>query len=148
MADHPSTDTGAYADAALQAALEENGVADPRGILRNRLRSLRGTAHFDRAVAHYRDVLVPGVSDGTLDPLEAWLEYARLVAGCAPGREVAIDADGREGADGGAVASLLLHIPEERGAPVTPLRAPAAPSAAQAATVALLVEGRTRLPEA
>ncbi|HSM35325.1 MAG TPA: hypothetical protein VK837_02925 [Longimicrobiales bacterium] len=139
-------DAGPAADAALQQALEEHGVADPRGVLRDRLRALRGTAHFERAVAHYRDVLVPGVADGTLDPLEAWLEYARLVAGCVPGREVAIDADGRDGADASAAASLLLHIPEERGAPVTPLRAPAAPSAAQSATVALLVEGRTRLP--
>jgi hypothetical protein len=134
------------ADRKLEEALEGSGVADPRGALRDRLRRLRGTPHFDRAVSHYQEVLVPGVAHGSLDPLDAWLEYARLVAGAAgPGREVVIDAEGREAAGATGPAALLLHFPDERGAPVTPLRVPAAPSAAQRATLALLVEGRTRL---
>jgi hypothetical protein len=134
------------ADRRLENALEGSGVGDPREALRGCLRRLRGTSAFDNAVAHYRDVLVPGVADGSLDPLEAWLGYARLVAGGVPGREVAIDGEGREGADAAEPGSLLLHVPEERGAPVTPLRAPAEPSPAQRATLMLLVEGRTRLP--
>lgn len=134
------------ADGALQEALDREGIADPRGPLRDRLRTMRGTAHFDRVVEHYQEALLPGVADGTLEPLAAWLEYARLVAGVAPGRETAIDAQGRESADPSDSATLLLHVPEEKGAPVTPLRAPADPSPAQRATFALLVEGRTRLP--
>jgi len=133
------------ADSALQAALEREGIADPRGPLRDRLRALRGTAHFDRAVAHYQEALLPGVADGTLEPIAAWLEYARLVAGVAPGRETAIDGQGRDGGEASDSAVMLLHVPEERGAPVTPLRVPAEPSPAQRATFALLVEGRTRL---
>lgn len=134
------------ADRALQAALERDGIADPRGPLRDRLRGLRGTAHFDRVVAHYQEVLLPGVAEGTLRPLAAWLDYARLVAAVVPGRETAVDAEGREGDAASDPAVLLLHVPEEKGAPVTPLRVPADPSPAQRATLALLVEGRTRLP--
>lgn len=134
------------ADRRLEETLERERIADPRESLRARLRALRGTAHFDRAVAHYQEALLPGVANGTLDPLAAWLEYGRLIAGAAPGREVAVDVDGRDGAELADPASLLLHVPEERGAPVTPLRAPADPSPAQRATLALLVEGRTRLP--
>ncbi|HUF90165.1 MAG TPA: hypothetical protein VMR66_09310 [Gemmatimonadota bacterium] len=133
------------ADRRLEEALERERIADPREPLRTRLRALRGTSHFDRAVAHYQEALLPGVANGTLDPLAAWLEYARLIAGAAPGREVAVDVEGRDGAEVADPASLLLHVPEERGAPVTPLRAPADPSPAQLATLALLVEGRTRL---
>lgn len=143
------------ADRRLEEALAGSGLADPRDGLRERLRGLRGTPAFDDAVGYYRDVLVPGVSDGSLDPLEAWLAYARLVAGaCGRGREVAIDAEGREvgvaaggtGSEASGPPPLLLHLPEERGAAVTPLRVPAEPSAAQRAALMLLVEGRTRLP--
>lgn len=131
---------------ALQEALDRERIADPRESLRDRLRALRGTAHFDRVVAHYQEALLPGVAEGTMEPLDAWLEYARLVAGVAPGRETAIDVQGREGADPSDPATLLLHVPEEKGAPVTRLRAPADASPAQRATLALLVDGRTRLP--
>jgi hypothetical protein len=147
MSARSDQDPQAAADRALQEALERGGIADPRGPLRDRLRALRGTAHFDRVVAHYQEVLVPGVAEGALDPLSAWLDYARLVAGVSPGREAAIDAHGREGGEPAEAATLLIHLPEERGAPVTALRAPADPSPAQQATLALLVEGRTRMPE-
>ncbi len=142
------------ADRRLEAALAGSGIGDPREVLRGCLRRLRGTPAFDRAVAHYKEVLVPGVADGSLDPLDAWLDYARLVAAASgEGREVTIDAEGREvaiaaereGGSGTDPAGLLLHVPEERGAPVTPLRVPAEPSPAQSATLMLLVEGRTGL---
>ncbi|MEN8376031.1 MAG: hypothetical protein ABFS34_11330 [Gemmatimonadota bacterium] len=130
------------ADRRLAMALEEGGVADPREALRARLRTLKGSAAFAEAVRHYQEVLVPGVADGSLEPLAAWLDYARLLARAAgPGREVALDMEGRESADG----ALLLHIPQERGAPVTPLRVPGEPSPAQKAALMLLVERRSRL---
>jgi hypothetical protein len=130
------------ADRRLAAALEEGEVADPHGPLRRRLKSLKGSPAFDEAVRHYQEVLVPGVADGSLEPLAAWLDYARLLARTAgPGREVALDVEGRVSADG----LLLLHIPEERGAPVTPLRVPGEPSPAQKAALMLLVERRSRL---
>lgn len=133
------------ADRLLEEALAREGLADPRDALRRRLRALRGTAAFDRAVAHYQEVLLPGVGSGSLDPVEAWVDYARLVAGDG-GREVGIDGEGREGGEPADPGTLLLHLPGDRSGPVTPLRTPARPTAAQAATLALLVEGRTRLP--
>jgi hypothetical protein len=124
-------------DRLLSDALAARGLADPRGALRARLRALRGSPLFDRAVARYQEVLTPGIEDGTLDPVEAWVDYARLLAGDG-GREVVIDVEGREGADPEDNSALLLHLPRDRSDPATPLRAPAEPSAAQAATLALL----------
>ncbi|HEX9887772.1 MAG TPA: hypothetical protein VGA70_14840 [Longimicrobiales bacterium] len=106
------------ADRILDEAIQASGARDPREFYRERLRELKQTdvTAYDRAVAHYRDVLVPGVARGDLEPLTAWTEYGRTLAELeAPGRTVVIDGTGRARpyeppADRDA---LILHLPDE-----------------------------------
>jgi hypothetical protein len=135
------------ADARLVAALEaEAAPADPRPLFRPVLRYLRERepAAFDRAIAHFEEVLVPAVA-GDADPLRTWVEYGLLLAGAlGAGRTVAVDHTGRARSidDVTTARELVLHIPEAEAAPVLVLRQPAACSPAQVATMELLVAGR------
>lgn len=137
----------AEADARLARALEGSGLADPREPLRRRLRELKGTPAYDEAVRHFEERLVPGVAGGELEPLSAWLDFARHVARLAgDGREVAVDRTGRASPHEGDLPSgaMLLHLPRSDADPALPLRVPREPSAAQRAALDLLVEGRLR----
>lgn len=138
------------ADRRLGAALEARSVRDPRAWCRAHLRTLKDDdpERYREAVEYYESELLPGIAEGRLDPVDAWLEYAgRLAALRAPGRMVAVDRTGGSGGAEGADPSeaLLLHLPDRPTAAVgaaMPVSAPAEMSAAQQATYDLLVEGK------
>lgn len=143
-------DPKAEADARLDAALARAEVRDPRPLFRPVLKHLRerDPDAFGRALGHYETVLVPAVAAGA-DPMGAWLQYGlQLAAAMGPGRTVAVDATGRAvtleqaGVAAAAGGALVLHLPDDDTAPVLVLRYPGSSSAAQDATVELLVAGR------
>lgn len=137
------------ADALLDDALADAGARDPREFYRTRLRELRekDRGAYDRAVAWYKDELLPSIVDGA-DPLAAWTEYGRTLAELhGPGRTVAIDSRGRAvpyeaPADR---AHLVLHLPDAGRDPAHLVGLPLELSDAQRATYEWLVQGRNRL---
>lgn len=136
------------ADARLEDALARRGLRDPRPRLRSRLRELRDTPVFADLVRRYEEELVPGVAAGELDPVEAWMDFARRFPEAAGGgREVAVDPTGRAAPASSPLPDdrLILFLPEADRQRVLPLRVPAELSAAQSATLDLLVEGRLTL---
>ena len=66
-------DQVARADRLLEEALERTGARDPRDYYRERLRELkqRDEQGYERAVQHYREVLVPAIAVDGEDPLAA-----------------------------------------------------------------------------
>lgn len=137
------------ADALLDEALAASGARDPREFYRTRLKALRETdrSAYDRAVAWYRDELLPSIVDGA-DPLAAWTEYGRTLAELhGPGRTVAVDPAGSATpytppAD---PSHLVLHLPEASREPALLVGLPLDLSPAQRATYDWLVQGRHRL---
>lgn len=134
------------ADERLESALPGTGLRDPRPFYRPVLKHLRDrdADAFARALDHFESVLVPALAAGA-DALEGWLDYGVLLADAVgPGRLVEVDGTGRARAvgDPASAAGLLLHLPDDPGAPALLLRYPAASSPAQDATVELLVAGR------
>ena len=140
------------ADRLLQTALESHGARDPREFYRAQLRELReldGEA-YGRAVAYYRDTLLPSIAEGAVEPLQAWAAYGRTLAELrAPGRTVAVDGTGRSrDLDGpGELAELVLHLPEDRRVRAILVSLPPELTAAQRATYDWLVSGRQKLRE-
>jgi hypothetical protein len=139
------------ADRRFQAALESSGARDPRDFYRKALKELRevNPDGYDRAVIHFREVLVPAVARGESDPLWAWREYGRLIAELTTGgRTVAIDGSGRSHPyqSDAPMDRLVLHLPDARGGRAILVSLPPTPSPAQRATYDLLVAGKHRLP--
>jgi len=139
------------ADRRFEVALESSGARDPRDFYRKALRELRegNPAGYDRAVIHFRDVLVPTVASGESDPLWAWREYGRLIAELTTvGRTVAIDESGRSQPfqSDSPLDQLVLHLPDAKGGRAILVSLPPTPSPAQRATYDLLVAGKHRLP--
>lgn len=131
-------------------AFARSGWADPRADYRAMLRRLReqSATLFSSAVADYEDAVVGRLSDAEADPVAAWLAYGvRLAGWAAGGRTVRIDAEGRRSDTTGGfdTPSLLLQLPAEESGRAMVVAAPREPSAAQAATIALLVDGRLAL---
>ncbi|HSH46361.1 MAG TPA: hypothetical protein VK966_11010 [Longimicrobiales bacterium] len=142
----PGKDLRSRADARLDAALTRSPHRDPRPGLRAVLKALRGRdpATFEEAIRHFEETLIPAVA-GEADPLGAWLEYARVLARLAgEGRAVAVDGFGRAkpAPDGPAPDALVLHLPDDAGAPAVPLQYPRETTPAQEASIELLVLGR------
>lgn len=138
----------AEADRRLEEALEVHGARDPREFYRERLRDLKqaDTEAYERAVTYYRETLLPSIASGARDPLDAWTEYGRTLAGAlAPGRTVRIDRSGRARAyDAPERSDLILQIPEQKGGRALLIALPARLSPAQKATYDVLVSGKTR----
>lgn len=140
-------DPKARADAALDAAVWDGRLADPRPFYRPALKYLRERepAGFREALRHFEEVLVPAVAAGA-DPAQEWRRYGQLLAEqMGAGRTVAVEPSGRarQAAEGGAAAdSLVLHLPDAADAPPLVLSYPVDPSPAQGATFELLVLGR------
>lgn len=138
-------------DRRTDEAFARSGWRDPRLDYRDLLRRLkeRDETSFRNAVHDYEAEVVERLSDPATDPVAAWLEYgARLAALVGGGRTVAIDRDGRSSEAPGAtpgVGTLLLHLPANAGAGGIVVACPREPSDAQAATIALLAEGKTAL---
>ncbi|MGD2121293.1 MAG: hypothetical protein PVJ76_06100 [Gemmatimonadota bacterium] len=144
--------TRSEADRRFLSALEETGARDPRDYYRKALRGLKeSNPHgYQKAVGYYQEVLVPSITKGEVEPLRAWRDYGRLIAEVtAPGRTVAIDETGRASPFHPEVPmeTLVIHLPEARGARALLVSLPPTPSAAQRATYELLIAGRHRLSE-
>lgn len=134
-------DSGTDAAARLEAALVEGGFADPRPALRERLRVLRDTnpSAFEHAKTRYETVVREAATGDVLDP---WIEYGTYLGQMTgEGRLFRIDETGR-----GApyepplgVGAMVLHLPDDAGAPALAIAMPREPTAAQQATHDLLV---------
>lgn len=141
-------DLRARADARLDEAAASRGYADPRPPLRDLLRDLkeRHPAAFSTARQHFEQQVVPGLA-AAADPLAEWVDYARFLASLTTaGRLLAVDATGlaapyRVPEPG----QLILFVPEDTAFPVVVAAAPADPSAAQRATLDLLVQRKLSL---
>lgn len=135
-------------DRRLEAGFAEAELADARVGFRERLRDLKSTQPeaFDRAVDYYENTVAPAILQGG-SPLETWVEYGRHLGTLSDeGRLMTIDSTGRA-ADWVApvrAGELVLFVPES-GRNALVVVAPTAPSAAQSATIQLLVEGRLSL---
>lgn len=141
------------ADARFEEALEDRGARDPRDYYRKRLKALKGRdpGAYREAVTHYEERLIPSIASGEADPLEAWIEYGRLIADlAAPGRAVEVDARGRtrEYSPPPGEGALILHLPHETKDRALLVGLPAEPTPAQEATYRLLVAGKQKLPDA
>jgi len=140
------------ADRRLEEALERGGARDPREFYRDRLRDLKGAdpRGYEKAVAYYRDTLLPSVASGEAEPLAAWTEYGRRLAeALAPGRTVSIDGSGRAlpYQPPPAPDRLILHLPDEKGARALLVGLPPDLTPAQRATYDVLIRGRQKLPD-
>jgi hypothetical protein len=138
----------AHAEARLEAAAARLGLADPRPALRERLRQLRDTQPelFRRAIEHYEATVLPALTDD--EPLAGWLEYGRFIGQLTGnGRLTAIDADGRAAPHRppAGAGMVVLFLPEDTAVGALLVAAPLQPSAAQQATIQLLVERKLSL---
>jgi hypothetical protein len=136
-------ETRARAEARLADAAAALGLDDPRQPYRRRLRELRETRPeaFDTAIGHYEQHVLPSLAAG--DPIEAWLEYGRFLAALSSAAELTvIDASGRARPHAPPLAaqSLALFMPADTAVPPLVAAVPARPSAAQKATLDLLVD--------
>ncbi len=140
------------ADELFERALEQADARDPREFYRDRLRELKASDadSYQRAVAYYRDELLPSIVDATADPIEAWLAYGcKLAALTAPGRTVEIDPSGRAHAYQPPTPGdrMVVHLPDGKGWRALVVGIPKALTTAQQATYDLLVSGRQKLRE-
>lgn len=147
-----SEDVTAQADRKLEEALDREGARDPREFYRQRLRDLKhaNAEGYAKAVAYYRDTLIPNVASGAADPLEAWTEYGRRLAqSLTPGRTVAVDGTGRAHPYVAPAPRdhLVLHLPDGKGGRALLVGLPAELTAAQRATYDVLVSGKLKLRE-
>lgn len=131
----------------LTDAARALGLADPRPPYRERLRLLRQTQPeaFASAIQHYEQRVLPELAAD--DPVPVWVEYGRYLGSLtSEGSVTRVDEQGRATAwTAEAPAALVLFIPEETAGEVLVLCQPMAPTAAQQATMALLVERRLSL---
>jgi hypothetical protein len=140
------------ADHRLEEALEREGARDPREFYRARLRELKGTdpEGYEKAVAYYRETLLPEIAAGDAEPLTAWTEYGRrLAAAVAPGRTVCVDGSGRAFPyeSPPSLDRLILHLPDEKGSRALLVGLPPVLTPAQRATYDVLIQGRQKPTE-
>ena len=132
------------ADRRFAEMLERTGLPDPRDRYRGWLRQLREQDEpaFRMALEYFEQRLVPAVASAESDPVREWTEYGlRLAQRLQPGSPVRIDGSGRSrSADASApLDELVLHLPTSTREKALPVRIPPLPSAAQQATLQLLV---------
>jgi hypothetical protein len=125
------------------------GLADPREAYRRLLvdTKARDVAAFARATSHYKERVLPALA-GDADALDTWIDYGRYLGELAgEGSMQSVDATGRATAFRSPLAAgtLVLYLMDggTRGSFVAVQ--PRDLSAAQQATIALLVEGRLDL---
>lgn len=129
-------------------AMERSGARDPRDFYRGRLKALRekDADAYRRAVAHHETSLIPAIASGEADPVQAWLEFGRLLATLfADGETVQIDPSGRSTPYAQPVPGdrLVLHLPLSSREPAIPVGLPPTLSPEQRATYDLLVSLKT-----
>lgn len=138
------------AEERFSRALAEAEARDPREYYRARLKALREADPdaYARAVKHYGETLIPSIASGEAEPLEAWLDYGRLIAALTEeGRTVVIDRDGTAWPYEPPISpdKLVLHLPDNERVKALPVGLPARLSQAQQATYDLLVVGKQKL---
>lgn len=140
------------ADAHFARQLGETGSRDPREFYRQLLRELKDAdaEAYEEMVNRYRSGVAEPIEKGADNPLALWLSFGIEVANrLHPGRTMVIGEDGR----GRSFEpppdhrQLLLHLPDDARTRAIPVGIPPEPTPAQSATLDLLVQGRTRLPE-
>ncbi len=134
---------GDRAEAAYADAIAERGLADLRPACRALLRRLKTTApdRYAEGVQRYEEDLVPAVAGGSVDPVDAWLEYGTWLAGqLSAGRAVGIDPTGRSTPLSGPLPAgwMALYLPDKDQQPAVLLAAPARLTPPQDTTRALL----------
>jgi hypothetical protein len=148
---HPgmASETRRKSDDRLERACAAAGLTDPRETYRDLLRDLRGRDpdSFARASGHYQSEVLPRLA-GDAEPIDTWIEYGRVLGELgANGRMYSIDATGLADVYRPPYArhSLVLFVPDDgtRGSFVAAM--PITPTAAQSATVDMLVHGRLSL---
>jgi hypothetical protein len=142
----------AAADRRLEEVLAATGARDPRPACREVLREIRrrNEGDYAAAVSDFRDTVLRGIAVEGADPVRTWIEFGvRLAERLAPGRPVVVDGEGRARsyASPPDARELILHLPNDRGARAVPVALPTSSTAAQRATVELLVHGRVKLSE-
>jgi hypothetical protein len=143
-----STELRTHAEARLAAAAAALGLADPRQPYRDRLKQLRQSQPeaFERAVAHYERDVLPLLAGEA--PLDGWVEYGRFLGQLTSnGRLTAIDASGRATPFRPPLQSdlVVLFLPDDTAAEALITAVPALPSAAQQASLDLLVHRKLAL---
>lgn len=138
---------GQGVDERLAAGFAERGLEDSRDAYRQRLRELKATHReaFERAVAEYETVRSRIEADE--DAVDTWIEFGGMLAGLTDSGELlSIDPTGRAWAYGAPAPPdhMILFVPETGRAAFVAAK-PLKPTAAQQATVELLVEGRLAL---
>jgi len=138
------TDVRERAERRFEEALRTSGARDPREFYRSRLRSLKESdpEAFRKGLAYFEETLLPTVAREETDPLGAWMEYGRYLAGLsAEGETVQIDPGGRATPFGLPVdpAALILHLPRDSDLEALAVGLPPKLSEAQRAAYDLLV---------
>jgi hypothetical protein len=141
----------AEADRLLDDALNRTGARDPREPYRALLRELkeRSASEYEAAVTEYRERVVRGIAEEGADPLMRWLEFGcGTVQRLNPGRTIVIDRTGRAApyTPPPSWKDLILHLPDDRKSRAVLVGSPADLTAAQNATIELLVHGKLRVP--
>jgi hypothetical protein len=136
-------DRKSRAESRLEAAFEAAGAVDSRAALRAVLKELRARSPdaFEQALASYEERVVPALADGPA-VLDAWIGYGRRLGELlGEGRLLDIDAEGRasDHSPPYQAGTLVLFVPDDAATPAFALALPRSPSAAQAATEALIV---------
>jgi hypothetical protein len=141
-------ETRTHAEARLREATAAAGLLDPRDRFRERLKQLRQSDPdgFRRAVQYYEQHVLPGLAGG--DPLLTWLEYGSFLGQLTSnGRLTCIDETGRALPFTQPLQprALVLFIPEDTAVDALVAAEPLQPSAAQQATLDLLVHRKLAL---
>lgn len=136
------------AETRLTEAAAAAGLADPRPAYRERLRQLREAhpAAFEQAITHYEQGVLPRIAGD--DPLVAWAEYGRFLCELtSDGALTRIDATGRAApwTPEGDAGDLVLFIPSDTSGDALIVAQPRNPSAAQSASLDLLVNRKLTL---
>jgi hypothetical protein len=144
-----SSEAKKLADERLTRSLAQRGALDARETYRALLRSLKAQSAdaFTKASRYYDQQVVPRLG-ADADPLDAWIDYGRLIGELSgTGRMMIVDETGRAAPYVAPLApgNIVMFVPDDTRAGSFVAVQPAELSAAQRATVALLVEGRLAL---
>lgn len=139
------SDAGAVqaAEDLYAAELAGRGISDVRPACRYLLRQLKATTPdaYQAGVRRYEDELIPSIADGSVNPLDGWIDYgAWLCDQLYGGHLVSVDASGRSTPLSGPLpdGAMALYLGAKDDQPTILLASPEAPSAYQTAARDLL----------
>lgn len=139
------SDPGAVQAAEERYAKELAGraIADVRPACRYLLRQLKAVTPdaYEAGVRRYEDELIPSIADGSVNPLDAWIDYgAWLCDQLYDGHLVSVDASGRSSPFSGPLpdGAMALYLGAKDDQPTILLASPESLSAHQTAARDLL----------